>query len=600
MAFEESAKIVLLPSNVVDCIAAGEVLERPASCVKELLENSLDAGARLVQVDIEGGGLQSITVSDDGEGMSPQDVRMCVLRHATSKIRLAEDLFALHTLGFRGEALSSIAGVSKLTLISRRACDEVAFKCVVQAGQVVSESHVGAPYGTTVEVRDLFYQTPARLKFMKAPATEQAHVLDTCLKVMLGSRKAGLVVTSGGRRLLDLPENSPESERILAALGGRVEEVKPFSFHSEGVHVSGYTTHPSLQRADGKSMWIFVNHRYVRDRMLQRAVLDGYRSHIERGMYPFAVVYIDVLPQAVDVNVHPQKTEVRFSDGSLVFRAVSAAVTQAVKAWDVDVSEPGFAPSLFHASVSKPQWGLPMPRMAYASSSEPEKPFSEKGFWVSQEMPVPASVAPAWKPVAALSGVLWLYAQEEHFLVVDTVSLRRRQMLRTLLKTYAENKVVQQPLLIPEALPSVAAQVAWLETHAQACEVFGFAIEPVGPGRFMVCAVPEVFKQPSGVGHCFVRTLLEQGVMNPHSYSLHEVSQAYTACVLQTSWPALNTFEAQKLLEHEDVGTEEFRRGIEGEPLSALWTSQEVFDTWLCKKAPTSKLFEHLAVGLKT
>ena len=220
--------VELLPTHVIDHIAAGEVIERPGSVVKELLENCIDAGARSIQVDIEGGGLSRITVSDDGKGMTPADTTKCYFRHATSKLRTSEELFSVNTLGFRGEALSSIASVSKLTISTRQKGEESGFRVIIQGGDVVEEGPVGCPMGTTVNVENLFYNTPARKKFMRSSATEQAHIIDACLRVVLGTESVGLVLTSGKRRLLDIPEGVSESLRIQAALGKRVTGIYPF------------------------------------------------------------------------------------------------------------------------------------------------------------------------------------------------------------------------------------------------------------------------------------------------------------------------------------------------------------------------------------
>lgn len=323
--------IAVLDSHVIDKIAAGEVVERPASVVKELLENAFDAGANAVQVEVEDGGLSRITVSDDGSAMDRADAERCVLRHATSKLRRVEDLDAIRSLGFRGEALSSIAAVADVTISTRPEKHAVGTRIRVVAGERESVEDYGGPAGTTVDVQRLFENVPARRKFMRSPATEQAHVVEAALRVALGTRRGGVVVGAGSRRLLDVPEDQEEPERVKAALGPRVREVIPFSHHDEaGVRVGGYIASLDTLRGDSKAIWFFVNGRFVRERMLQRALIDVFRPVLPAGRFPLAVLYVDVEPECVDVNVHPQKMEVRFSDNAAVYRAVSTALTRLV------------------------------------------------------------------------------------------------------------------------------------------------------------------------------------------------------------------------------------------------------------------------------
>ena len=323
---EDQPVINLLESHVIDQIAAGEVVERPASIVKELVENSVDAGATSIQVDIEGGGLGRMTVTDDGVGMGPEDLRRCWQRHATSKLLNPSDLFCIDTFGFRGEALSSIASVSEITITTRRKRDRSGLEMRIKGGKLVAETTVGCPQGTSIDIQHLFYNTPARRKFLRSPATEQAHVVDACLRTSMGSRRVGLVLTSGKRRLVDIPSDSRGRERIELALGKRVGALCDFEYSAEGIEVSGFRSGLEVDRGDAKGIWIFVNGRYVRDKMLQRAVLEAFRGMVQRGRYPIVVLFVDIHPEAIDVNVHPQKLEVRFSEAAPVYRALASAL----------------------------------------------------------------------------------------------------------------------------------------------------------------------------------------------------------------------------------------------------------------------------------
>ncbi len=322
--------IRLLSSDVVDQIAAGEVLERPASAVKELMENAVDAGAKHVDVFLEGGGLTSITVVDDGVGMSPDDVDLCVQRHATSKLRCLDDLLRINTHGFRGEALSSMAQVARLTITSRRVEDPAATRLCMRGGEVIERALVGAPVGTCMRVDELYFNTPARRKFMASPATEQARCLDAAMRVLLSASSAGGSINAGARRLLHVPWDITADARVRLLLGARVKDLHGFDAQNDGVRVHGFLSPPEVDRGDSKGIWWFVNGRSVRDRTLQRALADAYVGHMGPGRYPVAVIFVELSGEAVDVNVHPQKSEVRFRDPKSIYRAVSAAIAQAL------------------------------------------------------------------------------------------------------------------------------------------------------------------------------------------------------------------------------------------------------------------------------
>lgn len=361
-----------LDSHVIDHIAAGEVVERPASVVKELLENAYDAGASLVQVELERGGLGRITITDDGHGMRPQDAKQCILRHATSKLRSAADLFRISTLGFRGEALSSIAAIAKVTITTRTKDALEGFRLVVHGGKLISAMATGCPEGTCVDVESLFYNTPARRKFMRAPATEQAHVIEAGLRVVLGAQRGGLVVCAGNRRLLDIPEHEPaagevglaeqQRERVHCALGHRLGALTPVQLEEGGVSVMGFVSEPQLSRSETRGLWIFVNGRFVRDRMLQRAVLESFAARCPQG-YPTAILWLQLDPEAVDINVHPQKLEVRFADAHQVYRTIETAIAASLAPLAAEAG-----PVLVHTDESMRGWRAHRPQISHAQA----------------------------------------------------------------------------------------------------------------------------------------------------------------------------------------------------------------------------------------
>jgi len=311
-----SPRIRILPENLCNKIAAGEVVERPASVVKELVENALDAGSGEIVVELEAGGKRLIRVSDDGTGMDRDDLMLAVERHATSKISTDEDLFRLHTLGFRGEALPSIAAVSRLTLSSRSADAELGWEVYLEGGTVRRSAAAGLPRGTLVEVRNLFFNTPARRKFLRRDESELGHVGDVVTKIALAHAEVRFRMVHNGRALIDVPKTAALEERVASLLGRPlVKDLLAVQAEGEGgLALHGLVAEPGQNRSTGNAVYTFINGRYIRDRVVQHAVLEGYRNLLMKGRHPVAVLFLDIDPVLVDVNVHPTKHEVRFRD----------------------------------------------------------------------------------------------------------------------------------------------------------------------------------------------------------------------------------------------------------------------------------------------
>ncbi|HET6281929.1 MAG TPA: DNA mismatch repair endonuclease MutL [Polyangia bacterium] len=323
--------IRILPPELADQIAAGEVVERPASVVKELVENALDAGARRVEIEIEAGGRRLIRVADDGSGMSPDEARLALKRHATSKISSADDLWGLRTFGFRGEALPSIAAVSRLTLSTKTAGSPGGMRLTVEAGVETDAREAGIPDGTQIEVRDLFFNTPARQKFLKSETTESANISEAVLRLGLAHPDVHLRLRAGGRVALDLPPHRELGERVRAALARRGASVLHEANGEEGGHrVRAFLAGPDEASATARSTFLFVGGRFVRDRALLHALVTAYGTILEKGRYPLATLFLEVPGDELDVNVHPQKLEVRFARAQEVYAAVRHVVGQAI------------------------------------------------------------------------------------------------------------------------------------------------------------------------------------------------------------------------------------------------------------------------------
>ncbi|TWU22427.1 DNA mismatch repair protein MutL [Novipirellula galeiformis] len=309
-----------LPPNLVNKIAAGEVIERPASVVKELLENSVDAGAFRIEVTINGGGTELIRISDDGCGMTNEQLPLAVASHATSKLPDEESLFHVHTLGFRGEALASIGSVSQLTIRSRTVDSDCGSELNVRGGVVESPTPCGCPVGTVMEIRNLFFNTPVRHRFLKTAQTERGHIVEAFTRIALANPQIHFVLTSNDKTLYDLAPTTRWSDRIAEFFGGEIADALiPIESDDSQIRVSGYACDPSVSRGNNRMQYMFLNGRHIRDRSLQHALTEAYRGLLMVGRHPVCFLRMEMPADMVDVNVHPTKLEVRFTDGGRVY-----------------------------------------------------------------------------------------------------------------------------------------------------------------------------------------------------------------------------------------------------------------------------------------
>lgn len=318
---ERTNRIQVLSSAVVNKIAAGEVIERPASVIKELLENSLDALCTRIDVEIELGGTELIRIVDDGEGMLPEDLPLAVTSHATSKLKQADDLFCVKTMGFRGEALASIAEVSKFCIRSRAAENEIGAELAVDCGTRSEITPVGCPQGTQIEIRHLFCNTPVRRKFLKKPGTEFGYISDQFTRVALACPRLQMSLTHNGKSVYRLPATHDLLERLRLFFGSKtVDQLIPVEAEHSGIRLWGYVGHPAMNKSTRKSQYLFLNGRYIQDRSLLHALKEAYRGLLMVGRHPVAFLFLEMPSDQVDVNVHPTKSEVRFRDSQLLFR----------------------------------------------------------------------------------------------------------------------------------------------------------------------------------------------------------------------------------------------------------------------------------------
>jgi DNA mismatch repair protein MutL len=482
-----------LPDDLVNKIAAGEVVERPASVVKELVENALDAGARSVHVEIEEGGVRLVRVRDDGHGMARRDAEMALERHATSKLHAFEDLQSIATHGFRGEALPSVAAVSDLVLRTRSEGSPAGTEVAVAHGRRLHVRDAGHPRGTTVEVRDLFGAVPARRKFLRAAPTEAAHVAEALTLLALARPGTGFSLKSGGRTLLETPPVDGLAARLYQLFGARlVEDVIPVEGGTEWATVRGFVSRPDRPRPARPSLRLFVNGRAVRDRALSKAVLEAYRSAGggDRGFEAF--LFVEVPPHMVDVNVHPAKTEVKFADARTVWTAVERAVRAALSEGVREAPRAtlgGMATSGAEAAAT-----AFLERAGSGPETRPlwERPGSGAQLVAEGSAPAPPLEAPAPLVLGQHRLVYIVASDGDELLLVDQHTAHERVRFERLLERASRHAVESQGLLeaLVVDLPPDLGPV--LDAHAEALRELGYDVEPFGGGATRLRAVPAI------------------------------------------------------------------------------------------------------------
>jgi len=512
-------KIRILSENLCNKIAAGEVVERPASVVKELVENSLDAGAREIRVEVEKGGKRLIRVVDDGGGMSRDDALLCLERHATSKIRSDEDLFHLNTLGFRGEALPSIAAVSRFALRTRSEESLEGWELYVEAGTVKRAGAVGCPTGTTIEIRDLFFNTPARRKFLRRDETELGHVADVVTKLALACPEVQFYLSHNGRTLIDVYRQGSLAERIGSLLGRPLlqEMVSLTADGPDGLGLSGLVSQPSANRATTGSVYTFINGRYIRDRVVQHALLEGYRSLLEKGRYPHAVLFLTIDPQLVDVNVHPTKHEVRFRDQRTVHDFIAAAVQDALRpsSWlsagevrpaeEAEVPErtpPGGDCGSSHAAGTGPEVGLrqrvqeSLQKYAGGSAAPSVRPTPAPGtpfvLPVRDEGKRSGGLFSSLRVIGQFRSSYILCQDGDDLLLIDQHAAHERISFERLRHEYRQGRVERQGLLFPAVIELDFREASLFEECRKEFGRLGFDLDPFGGRTFALKAIPQI------------------------------------------------------------------------------------------------------------
>ncbi len=499
--------IRILSPEVVSKIAAGEVIERPASVVKELIENSIDAGASEIKVEVRQGGRRLIRVIDDGRGIPAEEVELAFERYSTSKLKDAEDLYRIATLGFRGEALPSIAAVSKVTMVTRTKEQEIGVLLRLEGGKVIKRQKKGALRGTVVSVEDLFFNTPARLKFLRKESTEARHISDLVTRYALAYPSMRFSLLSEGRTLFrstgsgslydvlievygletarQMLEIAPLQEPVPSQRDPKGQGSRPKGIpregmreEAEGLKISGYVGAPSLHRASGRYLTILINGRWVRDQLLGYAIKEAYHTLLPKGRYPVAVVRVALSPQEVDINVHPAKAEVRFRRSGEVFAAVQKAVRHTLKGAPIPV-------------VAPPRW-TPEPRLPTSLRPSPGQMALEVQ---RTEEIAPSKNIPPLRVLGQL-GLTYIIAEgPEGMYLIDQHAAHERVLYERLLGERAKMAVSSQSLLEPLSLDLSPEEAAIVEENLDTLRSWGFDLEPFGGQTYLLRAVPAILKE---------------------------------------------------------------------------------------------------------
>ncbi len=517
------AKIRILPENLANQIAAGEVVERPASVVKELVENSLDAGADRIEIEVEGSGTRLIRIADNGEGMDEDDVLMSFERHGTSKLSRDDTVFSVQSLGFRGEAIPSIASVSKMSIVSRRQDDQLGTAAFSTYGSIKKVHKTGTPVGTIIEVRSLFGNTPARKKFLRTARTELSHIDDTIKSYALARPDVAFSLQVNGRTTIQLEHDADLRRRLSLLLNhpGDFIEVDSGSSGPHGIVVTGLLLPPESTRPSAARMRLFVNDRVIKDRLIGHAVNEGLRSFMLKGHYPSGIIKVDIPPDQVDVNVHPAKHEVRFKDSRTVHQVVSRAVREAMLRAQQPLRShifsppPGTAEQPGHVqkdlnttpSPATPEnrqtrptsqstiYRIPRPASTDYGFAEPESP----PFPQAVSEPLPAKGTYQSEPPVQVENLivvgsfkdLYIFCRNgDQLIVIDQHAAHERLLYEELRGQYLRGRIASQNLLFPVSLELTVYQSQLVEANLEELEQMGFSLRDFGGTTWVLSAVP--------------------------------------------------------------------------------------------------------------
>ena len=593
--FSMMSRILKLEPTVVNRIAAGEVIERPASVVKELLENGIDALASRIKVEIRKGGKESIRVSDNGRGIHPDDLELAVTSHATSKISTSEELFRVHTLGFRGEALASIAAVGRFRIQSRQKDSLAGSEISVDCGRMEQPKPCGCPPGTMVEIEQLFMATPVRRKFLKADGTEFAHIAEQFLKLALAHPRIHFELIHNGKIVHDFPPVENLTDRV-AAIHGRefVEEMIPIEAQSGELRIWGYVADPSHSKANRKGQYLFLNGRWIQDRSLQHALGEAYRGLLMVGRYPVTFLFLEVPAAMVDCNVHPTKIEVRFRDPQQVYRLVLSTLRKAFLASDLHAqlqlggtqTPAGLQPTVNPAAQAELQrelvdWanneltisiandnarGFTPPSFAVASAGAEADPedhsfrfdsANDSSSQMSHDGRSPTSAPPTDLALKVMQvHDCYLVVETENGLtVIDQHALHERVMFQQMRKKMESGRLESQKLLIPETVDFSPEEKAKLLENTELLKQLGFEISDFGGATVAITSHPSLLRKTdlAEIIRDLAETFFEGGQKPAQHDILEELLQMMSCKAAVKAGQRLSIEEMESLLAQRNL-----------------------------------------------
>jgi len=488
------SNIRILSENVANQIAAGEVIERPASVVRELIDNSIDAGADRINIRIEAGGKRLIRISDNGIGMDKDDMLLSLERHATSKISLMSDIFSIKTLGFRGEALPSISSISKIEIISRTREQIIGHRLNASGGKLISIDETGSAVGTSVMVRDIFFNTPARLKFLKGERTETTYIMDVVSRIALPFKDIHFKLDEEEKNLLNIPASESQVNRFSALLGrSTASSLIDTAGKTDGCNVNVYLSPPDNSRNKADRIYIYVNNRNIRDRMILRSIMDGYGQRLMKGRYPQAIIFIEIEPTLIDINVHPAKQEIRFHQGQAIYQAISLMINKALKDQfkpfgDTEFQEEKiqYKPFTDRVDISEPKW-------QYSAISEKEEPLRNESTVLDKTPELQLSlIKESPRLIGQLRDSYLLFQAEDGLLIIDQHAAHERILYEQLKKRYQDLKIDIQPFLIPVKMEMSLKDSRILIEKVDQLRDLGFDMEHFGGNTFILRSVPSI------------------------------------------------------------------------------------------------------------
>ena len=517
------SKIKLLDEDLINKIAAGEVIERPASVVKELIENSLDAGATRINIEIKDSGKKLIKISDNGSGMSSEDAKKSIIRHATSKISNVDDLFAIQTLGFRGEALASIAAVSKMSIITKQKDELEAFNFVVEGGKEISSGTLGAETGTIIEIVDIFFNTPARKKFLKTDSVELRHIVEIVLKYALINENVSFRLKHDKHELLNSPAVESYRNNLASIYGtGLAKELLEVNYQDELVKITGFIAKPFAARNDKNQQHLFVNKRWIRNEDITKAIYEGYHSLLFVGKHPIYVLNLDINPLKIDVNVHPAKTEIKIEQKKEIYYSVLKAIRETLEkhnlipVMDIDVEEQLTFGTTKKENVEKnvkyrfepsEQTVLDVKEMKHSTSIDnfEEESYStpEEEVFISKDNEekrekerntIEQSLKlPAMKILGQIHKTFFVAETEGGLILIDQHVVQERVLYEKFMDQLMNKKVAVQELLQGEVMEFSPAEKIYLIDNLKKLHQLGFLLEEFGGNSFVLKTVPSLF-----------------------------------------------------------------------------------------------------------